>query len=134
MSANQEERLKFLKELLSQILDQSIQSEIELEGIRSRKYKIERGLLLLKVNKMALKKEALIVNAAAYKIISEDLKSLENKFKELSTEFEKKKTQIDSLYNKENYILDEIDSLEKAIDSQRKVIFFDFAKKRRING
>lgn len=132
MFQHHEDRLKYLKDLLKQTLDLILDEEISIEETRSKKYKMERGLLLLKANKNALKKEAIIVNVAAYKIVSEDLKKVEKKFNELKEDFDKKTKNLEKLYDRENYILDEIDLTEKTLDLSRAVISYDFINKRRV--
>lgn len=130
MSSNND-RLKFLKELLSQTIDKVLEEELAIEALKSEKYKLERGLLLLSFNKGYLKDSAKIVSISAFKVISSDLGKVKDKIKETDLLISKKEAALESLYNRENFVLDEIQATNDLIEKESKVIMFDPSRKKK---
>lgn len=125
-----QERLKFLTSLLSEIIDKIIDEETLLETCKSEKYKIDRGLLLLSFNKDYLKNDAKIVNIDAFRSASIDHNKVAKKAAQLELAIKKINLNLEALYNKENFILDEIDLIKGVIDKESRVIPFDPSKRR----
>lgn len=130
MSKNKE-RLKFLKDLLSETMDKIVDEEVELEELRSEKYKLDRGILLLSFNKGYLKDTAKIVNINAFKVVADDLKKVNKKLKEIEMSIKRKESVLELLYNRENFVLDEIQETNDLIEKESKVIVFDLTRKKK---
>jgi len=125
-----ENRIKDLKSQLHELNGVIHGTVYEINRLEKEIIPIELGLNKLNENKSLLKSEGIIVVISVYQQLKKELYLTESRFKKISGLLDKYKNYLDSLLEKENTILNEIDQINEMLDKERKVLSFDLNRKK----
>lgn len=125
-----EKRLKILQNQLFEINNIIHGTVYDIEKLEQELAILEHGLDKIKENKKTLKNQSLIVSITGYALIKKELNTIESRFNKVGVLLEKYQNYLDSLIEKENSVLNELNEIIEHLDSQRKVLKFDLGRKK----